>query len=55
MKIETSKIKAHDADRIANSLLAIAAKAFEKPQVQAEFEAWKAKRQQKGAVSYGTH
>lgn len=55
MKIQADKIKAHDADRLANSLLAAAAKAFENPQVQAEFEAWKAKRQQKGAVSYGPH
>lgn len=54
MKITASKINAPDADRLANSLLAAAEKAFEDPRVQAEFEKW-LKRRQKEANPYGPH
>lgn len=54
MKIQTIQIKAPDADRLANSLLAAAGKAFEDPRIQAEFEEW-LKRRQKEANPYGPH
>lgn len=54
MKIQTEKIKSHDADRLANSLLMAAAKMFEDPKIQAEFKAWQAARS-KEAVSSATH
>lgn len=54
MKFDVSKIPKHDADRIARSFLAFAAKAFEDPQIQAEFAEWQAKRA-KEAVASGTN
>ena len=54
MKIQTNNIKITDADRVANSLLTAAAKAFENPNIQAEFEEW-LKRRQKEANPYGPH
>lgn len=54
MKIQTEKIKAHEADRLARSLLEAASKAFENPKMLAEYEAWQAKRA-KEAATYGTH
>lgn len=49
MKVITSEIKLHDADRLANSLLQVADKLFKNPEIQAEFEQWQRERQQKGA------
>ena len=54
MKITANKIKAPDAARLANSLLTAAAKAFENPSIQAEFEEW-LKRRTKEANPYGPH
>lgn len=49
MNIDTKEIKPHEADRLANSLLRAAERLFEDPRVQAEFEEWQRRRQQKGA------
>ena len=49
MKITIKEIRVHDADRLANSLLRVADKLFQNPEVQSEFEKWQQERQQKGA------
>ena len=54
MKITANKIKAPDADRLANSLLAAAGKAFENPAIQAEFEEW-LKHREKEEKPNGPH
>lgn len=54
MKIQTNKIKAPDADRLAVSLLSVTARMFEDPKIQAEFKAWQAARK-KEAVLNGAH
>lgn len=54
MEIQLQQIKQHEADRLARSLLESAARAFENPELQAEFEAWKA-RKAKEAVKHGAH
>ena len=51
MKIDVHKIPKHDADRIARSFLAFAAKAFEDPKIQAEFAEWQAKRAKEAVAS----
>lgn len=51
MKIDVDKIPKHDADRIARSFLAFAAKAFEDPKIQAEFAEWQAKRAKEAALN----
>lgn len=49
MKITIKDIRAHDADRLANSLLQVTERLFKNPEIQAEFEQWQRERQQKGA------
>lgn len=49
MKINTNKITTVDADRLANSLLRVADKMFQNPEIQAEFKKWQQERQKKGA------
>lgn len=49
MKINTNEIKQHEADRLANSLLKAAETLFNNPQIQAEFEQWQRRQEQKGA------
>ena len=47
IKINTKEIPKHEVDRLASSLLRTAERLFEDPRIQAEFEAWQRKRQQK--------
>lgn len=54
MKIQTNKIKAPDADRLAGSLLSVTARLFEDPKIQAEFKAWQAARAKEAALN-GAH
>ena len=49
MNITTEKIKIHDADRLAASLLKTADRLFQNPAIQAEFKQWQQERQKKGA------
>ena len=55
MKIQVQKIEQHEGDRLARSLLDVAARAFESPKVQAEFEAWQKVRKAKEAANRGAH
>ena len=47
MEFITRNIKQHDADRLANSILRVADKMFQNPEIQAEFKQCQEKRQQK--------
>lgn len=49
MIINIKKIKNHDADRLAESLLKTADRLFQNPEIQAEFEKWQQEQQKKGA------
>ena len=49
MKVITTSIKQHDADRLAVSLLKTADRLFQNPAIQAEFKQWQQERQKKGA------
>lgn len=49
MKVNLNEIEAHDADRLACSLLKAADKLFQNPDIQEEFKKWQQERQKKGA------
>lgn len=55
MKIQVQKIEQHEGDRLARSLLDAAARAFENPKVQADFEKWQKAKRAKEAVNDGAH
>lgn len=55
MQINVNEIPAHEADRLARSLLAAAEKFFADPANMAEFLEWQQKRRERTAAKNGTN